>query len=247
MRDPQAHGMIERPDDNTLQVIGAGFGRCGTTSLARALEMLGYGPCYHMQVAMLRYFDMKFWVRAAAGEPVDFRHFFRKYRATVDWPSCEFYQQLMAAYPDAKVLLNTREPESWYESTRETLWKVDQALPWWVPKVMRRMHFDIVWNGRFKGAFADRAKALEIFNGHLDEVRRTVPPDRLLEWDVKQGWGPLCRFLGKPLPPADVPFPHHNDRRFFRRLLLALRIAEWLVPALVVAGLAWAGWTFWRT
>ena len=239
--------MIERPDDNTLQVIGAGFGRCGTTSLARALEMLGCGPCYHMQVAMLRYFDMKFWVRAAAGEPVDFRHFFRKYRATVDWPSCEFYQQLMAAHPDAKVVLNTREPESWYESTRETLWKVDQALPWWVPKVMRRMHFDIVWNGRFKGAFADRAKALEIFNGHLDEVRRTVPPDRLLEWDVKQGWGPLCRFLGKPLPPADVPFPHHNDRRFFRRLLLALRIAEWLVPALVVAGLAWAGWTFWRT
>jgi len=181
--------MAERTNGNTLQVIGAGCGRCGTTSLARALEMLGCGPCYHMQVAMLRYPDMKFRVRAAAGEPVDFRRFFRKYRAAVDWPSCEFYQQLMAAYPDAKVLLNTRDPESWYESTRETLWKVDPALPWWVPKVMRKMH--------------------------LDEVRRTVPP-------------------------AGVPCPHHNDRRFFRRVLLGLRIAEWLVPALVVAALAWA-------
>lgn len=195
---------------------------------------------------MLRYPHMKFWVRAAAGERVDFRGFFRKYRATVDWPACEFYQELMAAFPDAKVLLNTREPESWYASTYETLWKVDQALPWWVPKVMRQMHFDVVWNGRFEGMFADRAQAIAIFNRHLDEVRRTVPPERLLEFDISQGWEPLCRFLGKPLPPADVPFPHLNDRRFFRRLLLAFRVAEWLVPMLGVAGLAWAAWTLWK-
>lgn len=198
-----------------MQVIGAGFGRCGTTSLARALEILGYGPCYHMQVAML-------------------------YRATVDWPACEFYRELMDAYPDAKLLLNTRDPESWYDSTRETLWAIDQVLPWWIPPVMKRMHVELIWNGRFQGQFTDRARAIEIFNQHLDEVRRTVPPGRLLEFDVKQGWEPLCRFLGKPVPPAGVPFPHLNDRRFFRRVLLALRVAEWGVPALAVLGLLWA-------
>ena len=234
--------MTVQPDEPTLHVIGAGFGRCGTTSLAKALEVLGLGPCYHMQVAMLRYPHLRFWVRAAAGEPVDFHAFFRKYRATVDWPACEFYRELIAVYPDAKVLLNTRDPESWYESTRETLWTIDQVLPWWFPRVMRRMHDDLIWNGRFEGAFTDRTRAIEIFNQHLEDVRRSVPPDRLLEYDVSQGWEPLCRFLGKPVPPPNVPFPHLNDRRFFRRLLLALRIAEWLVPAEVVAGLAWAGY-----
>ena len=198
--------MQERADGQSLQVIGAGFGRCGTTSLARALEMLGYGPCYHMQVAMIRYPHLKFWTRAAAGETVDFRSFFSKYRATVDWPACEFYRELMAVYPDAKVLLNTRDPPSWYDSTQQTLWTIDRVLPWWFPKVIRRMHDDLIWNGRFKGQFTDRAKAIEIFDQHLDEVRRTVPPDRVL---------------------------------------LALRTAEWLVPALVVAGLAWLGSRLW--
>ena len=222
-----------------LQVIGAGFGRCGTTSLARALEMLGCKPCYHMQVAMKRYRDMRFWVRAAAGEAVDFRRFFNGYRATVDWPSCEFYRELMALYPQAKVVLNVRDPQSWYDSTHETLWTIDQVLPWWFPPVMRRMHDDLIWNGRFGGRFTDRQEAVAIFNRHLEQVRRTVPPERLLEWEVKQGWEPLCRFLGRPVPSPDVPFPHLNDRRFFRRLLLALRIANWGVPVL---GLALAGW-----
>ena len=226
-----------------IQVIGAGFGRSGTTSLRAALTRLGYEPCYHMQSAMTHYAHLKFWVRAQAGEPVDFVRFFRRYRAVVDWPACEFYQALMAAFPEAKVVLNVRDPAAWYASTRETLWIIDQVLPWWFPKVMRQMHDEIIWQGRFRGEFMDRAKAIAVYEAHLEEVRRSVPAERLLVFNVSEGWAPLCAFLGKPVPENE-PFPHLNDRAFFRRVILALRLATWLVPAALVAALVCLAWRF---
>jgi len=223
-----------------MQVIGAGFGRSGTTSLRRALSILGYAPCYHMQVALLRRSHLKFWIRAKAGEPVDYRWIFRRYRATVDWPACDFYRELMAVFPDAKVLLNVRDPAGWYDSMVETIWAIQRVFPWWLPDDVWKIHDDILWNSRFHGEFTDRAKAIAAYRAHLDEVRRTVPAERLLEFDVREGWQPLCHFLGRPVP-EDVPFPNLNDRAFFRRVMLALRILEWLVPAIVVAGLIGLG------
>ncbi len=219
-------------------MIGAGFGRSGTTSLRTALQILGFAPCYHMRVALLRNSHMKFWIRAQAGAAVDYRWVFRRYRATVDWPACEFYKELMAAFPDAKVLLNVRDPDSWYDSMVDTIWAIQKVFPWWLPKNVWRIHDDILWNSRFNGDFANRASSIAAYQAHLDEVRRTVPPERLLEYDVKGGWAPLCHFLDRPLP-VDQPFPNLNDRTFFRRVMLALRIVEWLVPAMVIAALIW--------
>ena len=225
-----------------LQIIGAGFGRAGTTSLKSALGILGYRSCYPMRVALTHYFHMKFWIRAKAGEDVDFRSVMSGYQATLDWPACDFYRELMAAFPDAKVLLNVRDPDQWYDSMFETIWAIQKVFPWWMPREVWKIHDDILWNSRFKGEFANRAKAIAAYQAHLEEVRQTVPPERLLEYDVKEGWKPLCRFLGKPVP-ADVPFPRLNDRVFFKRVMLALRIVEWLVPAVVLAGLAWLVYT----
>lgn len=221
-----------------IEVIGAGFGRTGTTSLARALEILGYAPCYHMQVAMTRPLHPRFWIRARNGAPVDFRRFFRRYRAVVDWPACEFHERLVDDFPGARVVLTLRDPAAWYESTRETLWTIDRQWPRWFPQSVRRMHDEVIWNGRFDGRFADRAHAIATYEAHLAEVRRTVPPARLLEFDVREGWEPLCAFLGRPVP-ADRPFPRLNDRQWFSRVLLALRCAAWLgriVMAVIVAG-----------
>lgn len=202
--------------------------------------MLGYDPCYHMRTAMTHYSHMKFWVKARAGNPVDYTEFFRSYRAVVDWPACEFFKQLMASFPEAKVVLNVRDPDEWYDSVIDTLWVITRVLPCWFPKVMRQMHEDVIWKGRFQGEFADRAKALAVYNAHLEDVRRRVSPERLLVFNVNEGWKPLCEFLGKPVP-ENVPFPHLNDRLFFRRVILGLRILEWLVPAVVLVGLVWLG------
>jgi hypothetical protein len=224
-------------DQCGIQVIGAGFGRSGTTSLTKALEILDLGPCYHMQVTMTRFWQAKFWIRARAGDSVDYRRFFRGYRSTVDWPSCEFYRELTEVYPDAKVVLNLRDPQEWYESVRETLWQIQFAMPWWFPPSILRMQDDVIWRSRFNGEFTDRARTIAVYEAHLDEVRRIVPPGRLLEYRVGQGWEPLCEFLGRPVP--DVPFPRLNDRAFFRRVLLALRTAKWLIPALVLVAAIW--------
>jgi hypothetical protein len=228
-----------------LRVIGAGFGRSGTTSLRAALEMLGFGPCYHMRVALTRPSHTSFWIRAKAGEAVDYREVMRNYRATLDWPACDFYRELMAAYPEAKVLLNVRDPDAWYDSMVETIWAIQEVFPWWLPRNVWKIHDDLLWNSRFRGAFTDRASSIAAYRAHLDEVRRTVPADRLLVYDVKEGWEPLCRFLGRPVP-AGQPFPRLNDRSYFRRVMLALRVAEWLVPAALVAGLVAIGVAFLR-
>jgi hypothetical protein len=219
-----------------LQVIGAGFGRTGTTSLKRALERLGFGPCYHMQTAMTLPGHSPFWRRAKRRGTADFDRFLRHYRSAIDWPACEFYAELMQQFPEARVILTVREPEAWYESVRATLWPIDFALPWWFPPSIRRMHDEVIWNGRFDGRFLDRDHALAVYRAHVEEVRRTVPAERFLVFDVAEGWAPLCRFLDRPVPEGE-PFPRLNDRRFFARIIGALKLAEWAVPAAIVAAL----------
>src|SRR5215211_8288973 len=104
----------------SLEVIGAGFGRTGTMSLKVALEEVGFGPCYHMREVFAHPEHVELWRAATHGKPLDWEQIFGGYRATVDWPACTFYGELMERYPDAKVLLSVRDPEQWYESTRNT-------------------------------------------------------------------------------------------------------------------------------
>ena len=212
-----------------LLVIGAGFGRTGTTSLKAALERLGCGPCYHMQTAMTRPGHSRFWLHAQRNRDADFVGFLRGYRAAIDWPTCEFHRELMAGFPDAKVVLTTRPAGAWYESVRATLWEIDRAMPRWLPSSIRRMHDELIWNGRFGGRFLDRDHAIAVYEAHVVEVRRTVPAERLLLFDVADGWEPLCRFLGRPVP-AGMAFPQLNDRREFARIVSTLRLATWAVP-----------------
>ena len=214
-----------------MKLIGAGFGRSGTMSLKAALDELGYGPCYHMKTALPRFHHLHFFIKAWKGETVNWKRFFRRYNSVVDWPTCSFYKELMQEYPDAKILLNVRDPEKWYDSMYETIWAIQPAFPFWFPGIVRRIHDEIIWNGNLQGAFNDRRMTVKIYREWIDEVRKTVPAERLLVFDVKEGWKPLCDFLGVPVP--EKPFPHINERRSFRRLIRLLKVLNWLVPALI--------------
>ena len=75
----------------------------------------------------------------------------------------------------------------------------------------------IVWDGTFKGRFRDKEFAFETFDRHYEGVRSAIPEDRMLEWDIKEGWEPLCSFLGVDVP--DEPFPHLNDTAAFREMV----------------------------
>ena len=206
-----------------LKLIGAGFGRTGTLSLKGALEELGFGKCYHMRETFANAGDAAIWQAAAEGKPVDWDALLEDYQATVDWPGCTFYRTLMERYPDAKVLLNVRDPEAWYKSASDTIYRASRPrfprslVPFFVPPLRRliRVTEAVIWQKTFNNRFEDKAYALKVFNDHVEEVKRVVPAERLLVYEVKEGWNPLCAFLGVPVP--DKPFPRLNDSASFNR------------------------------
>ena len=206
-----------------MDVIGAGFGRTGTLSLKVALEVLGFGPCYHMTEVFEHPEHVPLWQAAAEGTLPDWAHLFAGYKATVDWPGCSFYEALLRAYPAARVLLTVRDPGRWYESVASTIYAASRgAIGGGAPgaepppgrEAFGRMIETLIWQGTFGGRFEDREQAIAVFERHNRAVQERVPAGRLLVFDVAQGWDPLCRFLGVDVP-AGQPFPHLNDRASF--------------------------------
>lgn len=219
----------------TLRVIGAGFGRTGTLSLREALVRLGFAPCDHMLENIEHPERFPLWRdalrRARAGEAIDWRPLLGGYRAIVDWPGAYFWRELIAAHPEAKVILTVRDPARWYESSLATIFSMrsradESAAARTALRIVRlflpamREVFqtvnDVIWQGTFHGRFDDREHAIRVFREHNRQVEETVPPERLLVFDVKEGWEPLCAFLGVPVPENE-PFPHLNDAESFRR------------------------------
>jgi hypothetical protein len=210
-----------------VDIIGAGFGRTGTLSLQAALKKLGFDPCHHMSEIMVNLDQVPRWREALAKDPVDVRRVFEGYRATVDWPGCFYWRELLETWPQAKVILTTRDPHRWYASARNTIFALQQrALPAevtdpdmvdfhrfmfdeLVPRVM-----DIGGGRRLDEVGED--EAVEVFNEHIAEVRRGVPADQLLVYQVSEGWGPLCDFLDVAVP--DEEFPHINESENFQEV-----------------------------
>lgn len=200
-----------------LDVIGAGFGRTGTLSLKKALEILGFAPCYHMTEVIANPAYVPLWERAIDSDAVDWDAIFDNYRATVDWPACHFYAQLADYYPGAKVILSLRDPERWFDSMRETILPTltggnydpanaapDESMPKFAGIVGRHaFNMDL-----------SKDNVIATFERHNAEVRRRIPPGRLLVYEVAQGWEPLCDHLGVPVP--DQPLPRVNDREEFQ-------------------------------
>lgn len=215
-----------------LSVIGAGFGRTGTLSLKAALEELGFDPCCHMLEVSGRSERAAMWLAAAQGMSVDWREVLRGYRATVDWPGSAFYRELMETFPEAKVVLTVRDPERWYHSASETIHtRASAGLPGPEDTIAMKMVRAVVWERSMHGSFDDRDEAIRIFNRHIAEVKSYVPSDRLLVFNVKEGWRPLCDFLERPAPRT--AFPHINDRETFNDPAAFERLAEQRVSKLV--------------
>lgn len=202
-----------------LQVIGVGMHRTGSMSVKAALERLGFGPCYHGLEALRRSRDGEHWLAAyEAGGAVDWSVIFDGYRATLDWPTAYFWEQLAAAYPDAKILLTVRDPEAWWESHAAMFQRgfafdgelTDEQRQWAQESGFARMQAALatVVPAVFDGRVTDKEHCLRVFDQHNTRVLRTVPAERLLVYRVQEGWDPLCRFLGVDVP--DEPFPHVN-------------------------------------
>jgi len=212
----------------SLKVIGAGIGRTGTESLKLALEELGFGKCYHMFELVKNPDDLAAWENLEAGNPIDPEKLFEGYGSAVDFPAFLYYREFLRYFPDAKIILTVREPDRWYESAAKTIFRPVPALVLALARVfglfskkarkfpdiygfIKRVGHQKLFQG--KTAYPEHCKA--VFNSWNEEVRRTVPDYRLLVYEIKQGWEPLCKFLNVPVP--DRPFPHANRGESFQK------------------------------
>ncbi|MBG7610574.1 MAG: sulfotransferase family protein [Anaerolineae bacterium] len=192
-----------------MEVIGVGVGRTGTRSLKVALEQIGYTPCYHMLDVILHPGVIIKWLVIGLGKNINWGKLFKKYKAGVDYPFPTYYKKYLEKFPNTKVILTIRDPEDWYESAKETIYPIQRVLINWLPfgKLVGRT---TIWYKLFDGRFKDREFAIGVFKKHIEEVKVIVPKEKLLIYNIKEGWGPLCEFLNVQIPRES--FPHVNRR-----------------------------------
>ena len=216
-----------------LKVIGAGLGRTGTSSLKLALEHLLGGPCFHF----LEYRDhpelMPHWQELAGEVPLDtepqampeitvsqWQKVMPDYAACVDEPAAFYWLPLSRAFPEALFILSVRDTQSWWTSMKVLLdhraqeWSDPESI---IPSRMEFLEFESAIYGDDDSLYSESANktAFEKHNAAVQEYARKNPQfgERLLVWNVKQGWEPICRALDLPVP--DFPFPHANKASEF--------------------------------
>jgi hypothetical protein len=215
----------------SLSVIGTGLSRTGTTTLRKVIEELGFGPCYNSTELFIRPRGIEFWEAIENGKDVDFNAFFSNYNAIIGFPGYIFHQQLKAKYPDAKVILSYRDPEQWYDDISKTVFQSAsshvnksyanevRSFDPYLADCIERIHalqLRILEEDYFEGRFADKEFAVKRYIEWNESVKDIYSENELLEYQVTEGWEPVCELLGVPVPEGK-PFPHLNDPKTFHK------------------------------
>ena len=218
-----------------IKVIGVGGPRTGTASLKVALEILGFGKCYHMEWLFNHQEQIKYWHELFDTGTTDFDTLFDGFSSTVDFPGYMNYKPLLEKYPDAKLILSERDPEDWYDSAINTVYAVTPQTFGQKLGMMKKMIFSsrfrkisksfmlvekYLWNGKYRGKFKNKKLTLKIYNDFNEEVKKYVPSDQLLIYNISDDWEPLCKFLNVKVP--DEEFPYKNKRKDFREQIKRL-------------------------
>jgi len=198
----------------TLEVIGAGFGRTGTLSLKRALERLGFGPCYHGSEVLSNPTRSVHWQDSI----LDWNTIFAGFRATVDWPAASYWNELAHHFSQAKIVLSIRDVDKWYESMMNTLHpSLIQGPPKSADPNLHEFHemlSKLILESTFEGRLTDENHAKKVFVQHTESVIQEIDDSRLLVFQPSDGWTSLCDFLEVDVPNED--FPHVNDTAWYQ-------------------------------
>ncbi|KAI9670587.1 MAG: hypothetical protein M1831_005807 [Alyxoria varia] len=247
-----------------MKVLVLGMCRTGTASMWEALKMLGFVDCYHMMNTMIDPNDNDMWLEAINGKYFGSKPFTRREwdmllghcQAVCDFPACAFPEELIKAYPDAKVILTNRNVDAWYTSCIGTI-RVSMtssllySMGFFDTEVMGK--WTPMTRALFKGVFDDNFEknGRAVFERQYATVRELVPKEQLLEFQMGEGWPRLCEFLNVEEP--NVPYPNTNeaaafrDRNWLRLKLAAKRGAPKIVAtaATVIGVASWGVW-YWR-
>ncbi|BCS24050.1 sulfotransferase family protein [Aspergillus puulaauensis] len=255
------HPMMKPPfrRKKPMQVLALGMSRTGTLSLYTALNELGYN-CYHMTECCLdfRNDSLLYWNKAidvkrrGYGRELKRRHFdlmLWRYDAVTDFPCTLFVEELMDVYPDAKIILTTRDLESWVSSMQHSLYailrmkrlKLLALFDWkYTRPVLKLIRSALtIWTD---GVPKDPDHLIAGYVAHKAHVRGAALQRKreVFEFSVKDGWRPLCDFLGKEVPTK--PFPRVNEGSFiaqYLKLMFWKRVVELGAPILVAACVSW--------
>ena len=236
---------MTRSDGKMVMVCGAGWGRTSTYSLKVALEQLYGEPCYHMkEVIYAGWKHVLFWANMADGNQGDFRdvEFGTKFRCAVDWPVSNYWKEILAANPEAKIVLSvhSRGAAGWYESCIKTIFNCqpDYKGRSWVHtgitvSLMCGLPVQGFGDMVVKNVSAalnndySRENCMNLYDKHIETVIRECPKDKLLVFKATDGWEPLCEFLGKPVPKG--PYPHVNDSEEFQWAIALMNRVGWTI------------------
>jgi len=249
-----------------MEILGAGFCRTGTMSTRKALVDLGLGPCFHMENVVKENLLMLFidYFKGDTGPLI--AHLKREgFKATLDFPIISIVDELIPHFPNAKVLLNVRDrPEAWVKSFRTSVWRV-MNMPSWVcinqllgpplsvvssstmNKDLHDLTFQrIIEKGNqvatsklpdYNRSFTDEQYA-QLYTNWVDFVKQTVPKEKLLIFNVKQGIEPLATFCGRPQPEWKMPYVNDSeDFNFFVKLTKRVALFMYLLLAVLAFGL----------
>lgn len=239
---------MAKQDKDHVVLIGVGLPRTGTSSLKIAFEKLLGGQCYHMTSFIMEGtdFDQEHWTKALRGQTKsqDWIDFFKKRDciSCVDFPPAYFFKEIFQAIPNAKVVLSIRNPDTWHESVEESVMRTQRILRSFPaslvvgqkPGMTERLNTAYAMSttppqgfshSLFGSIEAGKQESRKFYDKWTEEVKKVVPKSQLLEFEVKQGWEPLCGFLGLPVP--DQPFPRANDRETMAKTINKLRFIGW--------------------
>jgi len=243
------------PNFEGYMVIGAGLPRTGTMSMQAALEIILKGPCYHMlQVWEGTEKDWNHWEKTHDGKASDndWKALLeeRGFRAGVDYPISHHFETLMRVFPNAKVVLTIRDPQKWYASVKATIFQVRDfvhgtiGLFLQLVGMLRMVRIANTSSQQKHPGYehalntaiaAGKDESVKFYTSWVKHVKETVPEERLLVFEVKQGWEPLCKFLNLPIP--EQPFPHINDTPAMLWNMKKLRIMSYVtiygIPILI--------------
>lgn len=224
----------------SLEVIGAGLGRTSTASLKLGLEKLGYNV-HHMSECM-RKGDFEQWIKihklgmADAEVKEGLKGLLDEYSACCDNPSCGFVFELAEMNPNAKVILTVRDSaEAWEKSASDTIFRIIyesrfspgllNSMLHWFPILnrmtgLKRLGVASMDKCSVQGFHPDiKENRIQFYEDWNEFVKHKIPEDRLLVFNAKEGWEPLCKFLGKPVPEG--PYPRApNVTKLMQRLAL---------------------------
>lgn len=252
--------------------------------MCAAMEQLGISPFHYVTIPQNTR-DFTMWNHALEAKfyPAKssicldreyFDHLLGHWGVCSDIPAVIFTEELVAAYPEAKVVLVERDPDKWFESYQKTviagtgnpliplLEKLDPefigqqgyAMDLILPNYFGVKEPRSAWCMNRPACFEEwKRKAKATYLAHNEMVKRVTPTDRLLLFELEDGWEPLCKFLGSEVPGS--PFPRVNETAAIQEKIMiyviksgkraAFNLAKMVLPFVVAA--VGAGVWWWRT